>query len=319
MLGTRTTAGNPIGFQKYGNAGTDGGGAMLSSRFINGEVLNGFTVYAFYRLNYNGGDPSICDLYMLIGQTPWNSSFGTIEQYADPSSNGGNGAHFYSTGAATRNLLAITTLLSKNGGTAVTEAEMRTIVQNYTLRIREAVGPGYTLTNTRGTTFATTRNVAITDTITASGFTSTPTINRSSSTNAGISFNNNVLTVNVSTAGTYYETFTATEGANSTTLALTIRVNDPPTQSMSSSTITTTVGRTAAETLTVTGGTTSATGGTANFVFTRQSSNAQSGITLDTSTASTGKAVLRVASTGVAVGTYYETITARDNAGATTA
>jgi hypothetical protein len=318
MLGTRTTAGNPIGFQKYGNAGTDGGGAMLSSRFINGEVLNGFTVYAFYRLNYNGGDPSICDLYMLIGQTPWNSSFGTIEQYADPSSNGGNGAHFYSTGAGTRNLLAITTLLSKDGGTAVTEAEMRTIVRNYTLRIREAVGPGYEVVSALGNTIATNASVPLVDTITTSGFTTTPTLTMSAPAAPGISFSGGLMTVNVVTPGTYSQTFTATQGANTASLVVTILVNAPPSASLSSSNITTTIGRIAAETLTVTGGTTLASGGTANLSFTRQSSNSQTGITLDTSTASSGRAVLRVAATGVAVGTYFETVTARDNRGATT-
>jgi hypothetical protein len=317
MLGTRTTAGNPIGFQKYGNAGSDGSGLMTSRRIYEGTVFNGFTVYAFYRLNYNAGDPSICDLYMLIGQPSWNSSFGTISSYADPVNAGGNGGHFYSSGPATQNLLAITTLLSKNSGVAVTEAEMQTIVQNYTLRIREAVGPGYTVTNTRGTSFATTLGTSITDTITANGFTSTPTINRTTS-NSGITFTSNRLTVNTSSTGTFYETFTATEGANTATLALTIRVNDPPSASLSSSTISTTLGRTAAETMTVTGGTSSATGGTGNFTFSRQSSNSQSGITLDTSTAGTGRAVLRVAATGVSAGTYFETVTARDNVGATT-
>lgn len=317
MLGTRTTAGNPIGFQKYGNAGSDGGGTMTSRRIYEGAVFNGFTVHAFYRLNFAAGDPSICDLYILMGQPSWNSSFGTINSFADPVNRGGNGGHFYSSGPSTRNLLAITTLLSKNGGAAVTEAEMQTIVQNYTLRIREAVGPGFTLTNTRGTSFATTLGNAITDTITATGFTTTPTINRTTS-NSGITFANNRLTVNTSTSGTFFETFTATEGANSASLSLTIRVNDPPSSSLSSSSITTTVGRIAAETLTVTGGTTLASGGTANLTFTRTSSNAQTGITLDTTTASTGRAVLRVAATGVAVGTYFETITARDNIGATT-
>lgn len=78
MLGTRTVAGNPIGFQKYGNAGSDGGGTLLSERIYTASVINGFTVHAFYRLNYNASDPSICDLYMLIGQPSWDSSFGTI-------------------------------------------------------------------------------------------------------------------------------------------------------------------------------------------------------------------------------------------------
>lgn len=318
MLGTRTTAGNPIGFQKFGNAGSDGSGSLLSARFVNGTVYNGFTVYAFYRLNYNAGDPSICDLYMLLGQASWNSGFGTINQYADPVNRGGNGAYFYSSGSGTRNLLAITTLLSKNSGAIVTEAEMLTIVQNYTLRIREAIGPEFGIANTQGSAFATTLGISVVDTLTTTGFNSNPTINRVPSTNTGISYNSGVLTVNPTSTGTYFETFTATEGSNTATLALTIRVNSPPSASLSNATITTTVGRSAAETLTVTGGTTLSSGGNANLVFTRQSSNPQAGITLDTTTANTGRAVLRVGTTGVNPGTYFETITARDNRGATT-
>ncbi|CAN2227021.1 hypothetical protein MCEMRE185_01362 [Candidatus Nanopelagicaceae bacterium] len=305
MLGTRTTAGNPIGFQKSGNAGADGGGSPTQGTLYTASTFNNFTVYAYYRQISGQGDPSICDLFMLIGQSAWGSTFGTINSYSNPSTDS-NGAFFYSSGANTKNILAISTLLSKNSGVAVTTAEMQTVVQNYTKRIREAIGAGYVLNNSGGSTLSTNTNTVLTDTITASGFTGTPTISRTTS-NTGISFSGNVLTVNVANAGTYYETFTATEGANSASLMITININAPPTQTTTNSTITTTVGRTASETMTVSNGT-----GTKTFALT--SSVTQAGITLTNPSA--GVAVLNIAATNVAAGTYIETITATDAVGA---
>ena len=182
------------------------------------------------------------------------------------------------------------------------------------------ISAGPVLASARAGTVTTNTGMSITDTITSSGGTGTTTISMNTA-NTGVSFNSatGVLTVLRSTAGTVTQTFTATDSNNVTaTLTVTIRINDPPSASLSSSTVTTTEGRTAAETLTVTGGTTLASGGSTDLTFTRQSSNAQTGITLDTALASSGRAVLRVAATGVLSGTYFETITARDNRGATT-
>ena len=306
MLATRTTAGNPIGFQKSGNAGADGGGSPTQGTLYTAATFNNFTVYAYYRQISGQYDPSICDLFMLIGQSAWGSTFGTINSYSNPSTDS-NGAYFYSSGANTKNLLAVSTLLSKASGAAVTTAEMQTVVQNYAKRIREAVGAGYVLNSSGGTTIATNSNTVLLDTITASGFTSAPTINRSTS-NSGISFSGGLLTINVATPGTYYETFTATEGVNTATLMVRININSPPSASLTNSTITTTVGRTASETMTVSNGTGAKT-------FALSSSLTQSGITLDTTSAASGYAVLKVAATGVAPGTYIETITATDTVG----
>lgn len=304
MLGTRITAGNPIGFQKSGNAGADGSGTLTQGTLYTAATFNNFTVYAYYRQISGTGDPSICDLFMLIGQSAWGSTFGTINSYSNPSTDS-NGAFFYSSGANTKNLLAISTLLSKKSGVAVTTAEMQTVVQNYTKRIREAIGAGYVLNNSGGSTLSTNTNTVLVDTITASGFTSTPTINRTTS-NTGITFSGNRLTINVANAGTYYETFTATEGANSASLMITININAPPSATLTNSTITTTVGRTASETMTVSNGT-----GTRTFALT--SSVTQSGKTLTNPSA--GVAVLNIAATNVAAGTYIETITATDAVG----
>lgn len=140
VIGSRLAADQPVGFQVGGNSGADGGGTLASGTLYSGTVLQGFTVHAFYRETYNAGDPSHCNLFMLFGHPNWNSSFGTIATFADPVSNGGCGSFLRSTGAGTRNLLAVQTLLSKAGGALVTAAECQTVVQAFALRIRQAVG-----------------------------------------------------------------------------------------------------------------------------------------------------------------------------------
>ena len=97
-------------------------------------------MYAFYRQTYNAGDPSHCNLFILLGHPQWGSVFGSINSYADPVSNGGVGGYFYTSGSNTANILAIQTLLSKSGGVQVTAAECQQIVTNYTLRIKQALG-----------------------------------------------------------------------------------------------------------------------------------------------------------------------------------
>lgn len=140
VLGSRSSIGSPVGFQVGGNSGADGGGTLSSSMIYNGTLINGFTVYAFYRETYNASDPSHCNLFILLGHPQWGSVFGSVNNFADPVSNGGNGAYFYTAGSNTANILAIQTLLSKQGGVQVTAAECQSVVTNYTLRIKQALG-----------------------------------------------------------------------------------------------------------------------------------------------------------------------------------
>ncbi len=140
VLGTRTTTGQPVGWQIGGNSGADGGGTLSSGTLYSGTVINGFTVYAFYRETYNAGDPSHCNLFILLGHPNWDSTFGTINSFADPVSGGGCGCFYYTSGAGVKNILAIQTLLSKAGGVLVTAAECQTVVTNFTARIKQAVG-----------------------------------------------------------------------------------------------------------------------------------------------------------------------------------
>lgn len=144
VLGTRDneTYGNglPVGFQTGGNSGADGGGLLSSGNIYTGQTLSGFTVYAFYRETYNAGDPSHCDLYILMGHPNWNSTFGTIQSFAQPTNVGGCGGYLYTSGAGTKNILSIKTLLSKNGGALVTSSECQAVVDNFVIRIKESQG-----------------------------------------------------------------------------------------------------------------------------------------------------------------------------------
>ena len=139
VLGFRSTVGRPVGFQISGNSGADGGGTLASGILYTGSVLSGFTVHAFYRQQYNAGDPSHCSLFILLGHTNWGSVFGTISSYADTNRDG-NGAFFYTSGAGVKNILAVHTLLSKSSGILVTEAECQTVVQAFANRIKLALG-----------------------------------------------------------------------------------------------------------------------------------------------------------------------------------
>lgn len=144
VLGSRDNdtygSGLPVGFQTGGNSGADGGGSLSSGTIYSGATLSGFTVYAFYRETFNASDPSHCDLYILLGHTNWNSTFGTVSSFAQPTNVGGSGGYLYTTGAGTKNILSIKTLLSKNGGAEVTLAECQTVVNNFVIRIKESQG-----------------------------------------------------------------------------------------------------------------------------------------------------------------------------------
>ena len=86
------------------------------------------------------GDPSHCNLFILLGHTTWGSVFGTISSFADPVANGGNGAYFFTSGAGVSNILAVQTLLSKSSGVLVTAAECQTVVQAFANRIKLSLG-----------------------------------------------------------------------------------------------------------------------------------------------------------------------------------
>jgi hypothetical protein len=138
VIGTRNTTGNPIGWQKGGKLAAGGFGLMDSSYVYNGDTINGFTVYAFVRQVYFGSSSptsfTVCDIYILLGHTNWNSTFGTITAFGN-SNTGFNGGWLYTSGAGVKNILAITNLLSQPSG-AVTSGECQTVVQNIINRVK---------------------------------------------------------------------------------------------------------------------------------------------------------------------------------------
>jgi hypothetical protein len=155
VLGTRATIaspGAPIGFQCGGNSGADGGGTVIEGNIYTGNTVSGFTVHSYYREIYNAGDPSTCDVYILLGHPSWNSVFGNVYYGGDLSGTAGNGSYLYTSGGGAQNILAIKTLLSKGGGDEVTFSEVNTVVDNFIMRIGETLSnsPTPTPTSTDG-------------------------------------------------------------------------------------------------------------------------------------------------------------------------
>jgi hypothetical protein len=139
VIGSRSSTGQPVGWQIGGNSGADGGGLLASGILYAGTVINGFTVHAFYRETYAATDPSHCNLFILLGHPSWDSTFGTISSFADPVVGGSCGGYFFTSGAGVKNILAIQTLLSKASGVLVTAAECQAVVTNFTLRIKQSL------------------------------------------------------------------------------------------------------------------------------------------------------------------------------------
>jgi len=128
MIGARSGSG-PIGFQKAGNIGADGGGLLVTGSIYSGSVVNGFTTYAFYRQSYGAGDPTICDVYVLLGHPNWGSTFGTVVSNSIAGTSF-QGAALYATGSSNE-LLAMTTLLSNVSAAIIPSGSVKTVVDNY--------------------------------------------------------------------------------------------------------------------------------------------------------------------------------------------
>jgi hypothetical protein len=129
MIGARSGSG-PIGFQKAGNIGADGGGSLVTGSIYSGSVVNGFTAYAFYRQSFGQAtDPSICDVYVLLGHPNWGSVFGTVVS-SSIAGTSFQGAALYATGSSSE-ILAMTTLLSSLSSSAIPFSSVKTVVDNY--------------------------------------------------------------------------------------------------------------------------------------------------------------------------------------------
>lgn len=138
VIGTRSGMGS-VGWQIGGNAGADGAGSIGSSFVYRGEIVNGFTTWSWYRQISGAGDPSICSLFLLLGHTNWSSTFGGISTVSGPNTDHA-ACWLYTSGSDVNNILAIYSLLSRSGGTAVTHGQLVNITNNYTSILRTALG-----------------------------------------------------------------------------------------------------------------------------------------------------------------------------------
>ena len=117
------------GFAKGGNSGADGSGNKIQVDLYNGSVISGFTVYASYMATVNAGDPSVCDLYILMGHTNWGTTFGTINKY-NYTNTGYNTSAMWSESSGQNNVLAIATLAARTSGNTPVQSEMEGIVSD---------------------------------------------------------------------------------------------------------------------------------------------------------------------------------------------
>lgn len=139
VLGYRCSG--PVGWQVGGNVGADGDGDAVSGYVYSNATINGFQVYAGYRQVYNAGDPTICNLIILLGHPSWNSVFGSVSLQADDTDTESCQFYMYS-GTGSENILGTYILLSKpnNDNTEpIANSELETVIANLTQRIAEAL------------------------------------------------------------------------------------------------------------------------------------------------------------------------------------
>jgi hypothetical protein len=140
VIGSRSVKGRPVGWQIGGNAGADGASGAVGTSWVSvGSVINGFTVYSWYRQISGAGDPSICSLFMLLGHPNWSSTFGGIST-ASNSNTDYCASWLYTSGANVENIVSIYSLLSRQSGVAVTYGQLVNITNNYTSILKTALG-----------------------------------------------------------------------------------------------------------------------------------------------------------------------------------
>jgi len=135
-----------IGMRKSGNLGADGGGSWTNYSVYNGSIINGFTVYAWCRHVYNAGDPSIGDLFFVIGDS--STTFHNTNMNTFDPGNTDNGISYMTMDCT--NALVGTILLSRPSGAFISQGDCQTVMTNLTNRLRRSMGQIYTFNATSG-------------------------------------------------------------------------------------------------------------------------------------------------------------------------
>ena len=127
------------GLARGGNSGADGSGSKSTVDLYTNSSVDGFTVYASYMMISGAGDPSTCDLYILLGHDKWATTFGTITKYSQ-SGTGNMNDGMWSDSTDQNNVLAIATLAARTSGVAPVQSEMQDIVDEIIADIKAQFG-----------------------------------------------------------------------------------------------------------------------------------------------------------------------------------
>ena len=140
VAATTGNSGNQYcGLAKGGNSGADGSGTKSRVDLYSNDNVNGFTVYASYMMTTGAGDPSVIDLFILLGHPNWGTSFGTITKFNNTSTQYTNDG-MWSVSTGQNNVLAIAVLAARTGGTAPVQSEMQGIVDDIIADIKSEFG-----------------------------------------------------------------------------------------------------------------------------------------------------------------------------------
>ena len=127
------------GLAKGGDSGADGSGTKSQVDLYSNDTVNGFTVYASYMMTTGAGDPSVIDLFILLGHQNWGTSFGTITKFNNTSTQSTNDG-MWSVSTGQNNVLAIAVLAARTGGVAPVQSEMQGIVDDIIADIKSEFG-----------------------------------------------------------------------------------------------------------------------------------------------------------------------------------
>ena len=120
-------------------SGADGGGTKSQVDLYSNDNVDGFTVYASYMMTTGAGDPSVIDLFILLGHQNWGTSFGTITKFNNTSTQSTNDG-MWSVSTGQNNVLAIAVLAARTGGNAPVQSEMEGIVDDIIADIKSEFG-----------------------------------------------------------------------------------------------------------------------------------------------------------------------------------
>jgi len=140
VAATTGNSGNTYcGWAKGGDSGADGSGSKSQVDLYDGATVDGFTVYSSYMMTHGAGDPSTCNLYILLGHVKWGTVFGTVNKY-NYTNTGKITDAMWSEGASQNNVLAIATLAARTSGNTPVQSEMQGIVDDIIGDIKSEFG-----------------------------------------------------------------------------------------------------------------------------------------------------------------------------------